>query len=81
MATHGAVDRADIDNPFALRSREYGRYPGVGFNAVSNIIGVWTFVFNNTWHGTNRAPILSVWDTNFPATDPKSRKGGATCVS
>ena len=71
------VDRADIDNPFALRSREYGRYAGVGFNAVSNIIGVWTFVFNNTWHGTNRAPILSVWDTNFPATDPKPLAGEA----
>jgi len=71
------VDRTQVDNPFATRSREYGRYPGVGFNAVSNIIGVWTFVFNNAVHGTNRAPILSVWDTNFPATNPRPLPGEA----
>ena len=69
------VDRSQVDNPFAPRSREFGRYPGVGFNAVSNIIGVWTFVFNNARHGTNRAPILSVWDTNFPATNPRPLPG------
>lgn len=71
------VDRSQVDNPFAVRSREYGRYPGVGFNAVSNIIGVWTFVFNNSLHGTNRAPILSVWDTNFPASNPRALPGTA----
>ncbi|HKQ36988.1 MAG TPA: DUF1800 family protein [Verrucomicrobiae bacterium] len=71
------VDRAQVDNPFAPQSREYGRYPGVGFNAVSNIIGLWTFVFDNTLHGTNRAPILSNWDTNFPATNPRPLAGEA----
>jgi uncharacterized protein (DUF1800 family) len=71
------VDRVDIDNPFAVRSREYGRYPGVGFNAVSNIVGVWTFVFNNTRHGTNRAPILSEWDPASPATNPRPLPGEA----
>lgn len=72
------VDRSQVDNPFATRSREYGRYPGVGFgNAVSNIIGVWTFVFNNTVHGTNKAPILSVWDPNAPATNPRPLPGEA----
>lgn len=71
------VDHTQVDNPFAIRSREYGRYPGVGFNAVSNIIGVWTFVFNNAVHGTNRAPILSVWDTNSSPTNPRPLPGAA----
>ncbi|HTD85093.1 MAG TPA: DUF1800 family protein [Candidatus Binatia bacterium] len=71
------VDRSQVDNPFAVRSREYGRYPGVGFNAVSNIIGVWTFVFNNALHGTNRTPILSVWDTNAPPSSPRALPGEA----
>ena len=73
------VDATQIDNPFAPMSREFGRYPGVGFNAVSNIIGVWTFSFDNTRHGTNRAPILSVWDPNAPnaATNPRPLPGEA----
>lgn len=79
--TVGIVSREDIDNPFAAAGGgnsstdanllRYGYYPGNGYNAVSNIIGVWTFIFNPNWHGTNRAPILSVWDTNSPATNPR----------
>jgi uncharacterized protein (DUF1800 family) len=64
------VDRDQINNPFAPRSGQYGQYPGVGFNQVSNIVGVWSFVFNPAWHGTNRAPILSEWVPNTPATNP-----------
>jgi len=64
------VDRDQMDNPFAPRSQQYGQYPGVGFNQVSNIVGVWSFVYNTNWHGTNRAPILSEWNPNSPATNP-----------
>jgi uncharacterized protein (DUF1800 family) len=60
----------DVDNPFAPRSNQYGLYPGVGFNAVSNLIGVWTHSFDNTWHGTNRAKILSVWSPSSPPGNP-----------
>lgn len=72
--------REDADNPFApgvdrngqgdLALMRYGNYPGAGYPAVSNIVGTWTFSFNTNWHGTNRAPILSVWDPNSPATNP-----------
>jgi uncharacterized protein (DUF1800 family) len=65
------VERSQVDNPFATRSGDYSAYPGVGYNAVSNIIGVWSFVFNSAVHGTNRAPILSVWDPASPATNPR----------
>jgi uncharacterized protein (DUF1800 family) len=69
------VDRSQMNNPFAPRSQQYGQYPGVGFNQVSNIVGVWSFVYNPTWHGTNRADPLSVWapntETNPVATGPK----------
>ena len=58
------VDRANINNPFAPRSQQYGQYPGVGFNQVSNIVGVWSFVYNTNWHGTNRTPFLSVYNPN-----------------
>jgi uncharacterized protein (DUF1800 family) len=64
------VGRENIDNPLAARSTQYGYYPGVGYNAVSNIVGVWTFSYNTNWHGTNRAKLLSVWDPNSPATNP-----------
>jgi uncharacterized protein (DUF1800 family) len=82
--TVGIVDRRNIDNPFAPAGGQgspnpndasllqYGYYPGVGYSAVSNIIGVWTFIYNQNWHGTNRAPILSVWDTNSPAANPRA---------
>ena len=61
---------ADVDNAFAPRSSQYGLYPGAGFNAVSNLLGVWTHSFNSTVHGTNRAPILSVWSPSSPPGNP-----------
>jgi uncharacterized protein (DUF1800 family) len=67
------VRQDQAGNPFADRRPEvqqYGFYPGNGSQAVSNRIGVWQFVFDPTWHGTNRAPILSVWNSNSPATNP-----------
>jgi uncharacterized protein (DUF1800 family) len=65
------VDSDQVNNPYATRASKYnGLYPGNGFNVVSNLIGVWTFTYNSTWHGTNRAPILSTWDTNSPPGDP-----------
>lgn len=66
------VDRDQINNPFAPRSQQYGYYPGNGFNAISNIVGVWSFIFRPEWHGTNRAPILSTWDPASPATNPRA---------
>ena len=67
------VRRDQAGNPFADRRAEvqqYGFYPGNGSQTVSNRIGVWSFVFDPNWHGTNRAPILSVWNPNSPATNP-----------
>ncbi|MCI0744608.1 MAG: DUF1800 family protein [Verrucomicrobia subdivision 3 bacterium] len=67
------VRKENINNPFADRRPEvqqYGFAPGAGSGAVSNRIGVWTFVYNPNWHGTNRAPILSAWDPTSPATNP-----------
>jgi len=76
------VRREDADNPFApavdrngqpaanLNLMQFGNYPGLGSSAVSNVIGSWSFVFDPAWHGTNRAPILSQWDPNSPATNP-----------
>jgi uncharacterized protein (DUF1800 family) len=67
------IRREDAGNPFADRRAEvqhYGFYPGNGSQTVSNRIGVWSFVFDPNWHGTNRAPILSVWNPNSPATNP-----------
>lgn len=66
------VDPEQIDNPLAPRSTFYGAYPGSGFNAVSNLIGVWSFKFKSENHGTNRAPILSVWDPDSPADNPRA---------
>lgn len=69
------VEREQMNNPFAPRSQQYGQYPGVGFNQVSNIVGVWSFTYNTNWHGTNRADPLSLWapgnETNPVATGPK----------
>ncbi len=62
---------ADVNNPFAPRSAQYGAYPGAGYNAVSNLVGIWTLSFNAAFHGTNRAPILSVWDPNGTPGDPR----------
>ncbi len=67
------VRREHAGNPFAPRDAnlmQYGYYPGVGFQVTSNRVGVWNFVFDPTWHGTNRQAILSVWDTNSPASNP-----------
>jgi uncharacterized protein (DUF1800 family) len=87
--TVGMVRREQMNNPFApyypnaraaadgQNILEYGLYPGVGYGAVSNVIGVWSFVYNPDWHGTNRAPILSVWNTNSSPTDPKPLAGSA----
>jgi len=66
------VDASQVNNPFAARSSNYGAYPGVGFNAVSNIIGVWSFKYVQENHGTNRAPILSEWDPNSPPGNPRA---------
>jgi len=65
------VDRANINNPFAPQSTAYGFYPGVGYgnNVISNIIGAWSFNYKAANHGTNRAPIFSVWDTNSTSTN------------
>src|SRR6185503_114089 len=68
--TVNIVDRENMNNPFAPQSIRYGYYPNNGFQAISNLLGVWTFSYNTNWHGTNRAPILSVWDPSSPATNP-----------
>ena len=56
-------------NPFAVRSTVYGLNPGSGYNQVSNLVGTWTFRFRSDRHGTNRAPLLSVWSTNSTSTN------------
>ncbi len=63
------VDPVNIDNPHAAQSRTYGFYPGNGTAAVSNLVGVWTFNYKSANHGTNRAPIFSVWSTNATRTN------------
>ena len=65
------VDFENKDNPFATRTLRTGMYPGVGSGTTSNLVGIWTFVFNSAVHGTNRAPILSEWDPAGPATNPR----------
>lgn len=69
--TINIVDPWNINNPFAPRTIRNGLYPGNGSGSTSNLVGVWTFVFNNANHGTNRAPIFSEWDPNGPATSPR----------
>ncbi len=66
------VDEVDINNPFAAQSTRVGFYAGVGSTAVSNLVGVWTFNYKSGQHGTNRAPIWSVWDPAAPATNPRA---------
>jgi uncharacterized protein (DUF1800 family) len=63
------VDPWNIDNPHAPRTERVGFYPGAGSNANSNRVGVWTFNFKPGQHGTNRAPVWCVWNTN--ATNPR----------
>ena len=70
------VDPENIANPFALQTTRVGFYPGVGSSAVSNLVGVWAFNFKQGSHGTNRAPIFSVWDPAGSATNPRPLGGG-----
>lgn len=72
------VDPQNIANPFAAQTARVGFYPGVGSSAVSNLVGVWAFNYKMASHGTNRAPIFSVWDPNpaIPATNPRPLGGG-----
>ena len=61
------VDPENINNPFAPESVTYN--PGVSSTAISNKVGVWTFNYLASHHGTNRAPILSVWAANSTSTN------------
>ncbi len=63
------VDRANLNNPLAAPSTTYGFYPGAGYNAVSNNIGAWAFNYKSGNHGTNRAPLFSVWDPSSTSTN------------
>ena len=66
------VDPENINNPFAPTSVTY--IPGVASQSTSNKLGVWAFNFKAANHGTNRAPIFSVWipaATNPVALGPK----------
>src|SRR5205085_11674702 len=53
-----------------------GFYPTNGTAGISNLIGVWAFNFKSGNHGTNRAPIWSLWDPASPATNPQPVKIG-----
>ncbi|HEU5072376.1 MAG TPA: DUF1800 family protein [Verrucomicrobiae bacterium] len=67
------VDAANANNPFAPPSVTY--QPGIASQSKSNIVGVWAFNYKAGNHGTNRAPIFSVWDTtttNLVALGPKT---------
>jgi len=64
------VDPENIDNPHAPRSNTYGEVFGSGYGGTSNLVGVWTFNYQPQFHGTNRAPIFSLWDPNAPGDDP-----------
>lgn len=75
--TVNQVDAEQVNNPFAPTTQTYGFYPNGSGSGISNRVGVWTFSYNTNWHGTNRAPILSVWHpdanrTNLIATGPKT---------
>jgi uncharacterized protein (DUF1800 family) len=63
------VDPWNINNPLATKTARVGFYPGVGSTANSNLVGVWTFNFKSAQHGTNRAPVWCVWNTN--TTNPR----------
>lgn len=67
--TVNLVDRENINNPFAPQSQTFGLYPNASGSGVSNRVGVWSFSYNTNWHGTNRAPIFSVWATNATRTN------------
>lgn len=69
------VDRDQVDNPLAPPSSTYGFYPGVGFNATSNKVGVWAFNYKSNFHGGYRIQgtatgyILSDWAVNSASTN------------
>ncbi|PYJ03205.1 MAG: hypothetical protein DME25_12915 [Verrucomicrobia bacterium] len=69
MGVDNGYEQHDIEaqSPFALPSVAYT--PGISSAAISNKVGVWTFNYKAGNHGTNRAPILSVWDTNSTSTN------------
>lgn len=52
------VEPDQANNPFAPRTDTFGRYPGVGYNVKSNLLGNWCFNYKFANHGTNRAPIF-----------------------
>lgn len=67
------VDAENAANPFAPISRTYT--PGIGSQNKTNLVGVWAFNYKAGNHGTNRAPLFSVWatnTTNLVATGPKT---------
>ncbi len=64
------VDPENINNPHARQSLRVGFYPGVGSQAVSNLVGAWTFNYKPNSHGTNRTPMFSVYSPTAPATNP-----------
>ncbi|HMJ91756.1 MAG TPA: DUF1800 family protein [Candidatus Acidoferrum sp.] len=68
------VDPWNIDNPNAPKAQRVGFYPGVGATSQnnggeSNLVGVWTFNYKPERHGSNRAPVWCVWNSN--ATNPQ----------
>lgn len=71
------LDVKEADNPFAQRSTTYSAWPGNGSDSVTNRVGIWTFRYREDRHGTNRAPLLSVWSPqstaqNLIALGPKT---------
>jgi len=65
------VEKTNANNPFAAASTRIGFYPGNATGGKSNIIGTWAFNYKAGSHGTNRAPIWSVWNPASPATNPQ----------
>ncbi|MEY4387136.1 MAG: hypothetical protein RLY20_2419 [Verrucomicrobiota bacterium] len=66
------VDPENANNPFAAASVTYN--PNIASQSKSNIIGVWAFNYKSGSHGTNRAPIFSVWDTTSTNLVPLGAK-------
>ncbi len=64
------VDPWNINNPHATKASRVGFYPGVGTGGTSNLVGVWTFNYKTNSHGTNRAAVWSIWNTNTVNPQP-----------
>jgi uncharacterized protein (DUF1800 family) len=64
------VDPWNLNNPHALQTTRVGFYPGVSSVAVSNLVGVWTFNYKPSQHGSNRAPVWCVWNSNTTNPQP-----------